>query len=227
MITREMNRADVFDRIKQVGIIPAIRASNATNAVHAAKAICLGGITVIEISMSMPGAKETLEVVVKACGGDMIVGAGTIINGDGVRVANSCRAQFIVTPGFSSDAVDTAAECGLPIFAGALTPTEVQAASASGVDAVKLFPCYAVGGPRYLKSLRTQYPNTELIASGGVGLDNCAEYIRAGACAIGVGGEIADADSLAGGDYRVFTVRAKRFQKAISEAQARWSMSHL
>jgi 2-dehydro-3-deoxyphosphogluconate aldolase/(4S)-4-hydroxy-2-oxoglutarate aldolase len=149
----------------------------------------------------------------------MLVGAGTVVDAEGVRQAALAGARFIVTPGFSREAVDKAKEYGLAIFAGALTPTEVQVASASGADAVKLFPCFATGDARYLKALRGQYPATEFIASGGVGLDNCEEYIRAGACAIGVGGEIVDAESLAAGSFSVFTVRARRLHDAVRSAR--------
>jgi 2-dehydro-3-deoxyphosphogluconate aldolase/(4S)-4-hydroxy-2-oxoglutarate aldolase len=173
--------------------------------------------------MALPGALKVLEAVAKAHENDMLVGAGSVIDGDGVRIAAAAGAQFIVTPGFSSDAVETAAELDVAIFVGALTPTEVQIASASSADAVKLFPCYAMGGPRYLKSLGGQYPHADLIASGGVGLDNCSDYFRAGACAIGVGGEIADAESMITGDHRVFTVRARRLREAVHEARAFWA----
>jgi 2-dehydro-3-deoxyphosphogluconate aldolase/(4S)-4-hydroxy-2-oxoglutarate aldolase len=96
----------------------------------------------------------------------MLVGAGTVIDAEGVRQAALAGARFIVPPGLSSEAVNKAQELGVAIFAGALSPTEVQVASAAGVDAVKLFPCFAAGGPRFLKALRGQYPATELIASG-------------------------------------------------------------
>jgi 2-dehydro-3-deoxyphosphogluconate aldolase/(4S)-4-hydroxy-2-oxoglutarate aldolase len=214
-----MSRKDAFSRVKQVGIIPAIRSSNPAEAVHAAEAIRLGGIPVIEVSMGPPEAMKVLAAVVEAHGKHMLIGAGTVVDGQGVRLAASAGAQFIVTPGFSADAVQTAGELDVAIFVGALTPTEVQVASASGADAVKLFPCYAMGGPRYVKSLKGQYPHTDLIASGGVGIDTCAEYFRAGACAIGVGGEIADAESMAAGGHRVFTVRAKRLRETVRDAQ--------
>lgn len=215
-----MGRKDAFSRVRQAGIIPAIRSSDPDKTVSAAEAIRRGGIPVIEISMAMPEALKVLEAVANAHANDILVGAGTVVDGEGVRLAAAVGAQFIVTPGFSSDAVGKAAELDVAIFVGALTPTEVQVASASGADAVKLFPCYAMGGPRYLKSLRAQYPHVDFIASGGVGLDNCSEYFRAGACAIGVGGEIADAESLATGDHRVFTVRAKRLREAVRETRA-------
>ena len=172
----------------------------------------------IEMSLALPGALQALEAVAKAHGNNILVGAGSVLDGDSVRLAREAGAQFIVTPGFSSEAAEKAAELDLAIFAGALTPSEVQIASASGADAVKLFPCYALGGPRYVKSLRGQYPHVDLIASGGIGMSDCVEYFFAGACAIGVGGEIADAESMAAGNYRVFTVRARRFRKVMSEA---------
>ena len=150
----------------------------------------------------------------------MLIGAGSVVDAEGVRQAALAGARFIVTPGLSPEAIEKAKEFGLAMFAGAMTPTEVQVAIASGADAVKLFPCFAMGGIRYLKALRGQYPKTEFIASGGVGLENCAEYIRAGACAIGVGGEIADFETMGGGgDYRVFTVRTKRLLQAVREAR--------
>ena len=215
-----MGRKDAFDRVKQIGIIPAIRSSHPDQAIHAAEAIRLGGISIIEVSLALPGALKVLEAIANAHGNHMLVGAGSVIDDQALRLARQAGAQFIVTPGFSSSAVSIAAELDVAIFVGALTPTEVQLAATSRADAVKLFPCYAVGGPRYLKALRGQYPHIDFIASGGVGLNDCEEYFRAGACAIGVGGEIADAESMATGHHRVFTVRAKRFREAVRAALA-------
>ncbi len=214
-----MSREQTFDQIKLAGIIPAIRTSDADDAVQAVEAIRLGGIAVAEISLAPPNALQVLSAVSAACSHEVIVGAGSVLNGDDVRSAASVGAQFIVTPGFNLDAVKAARDLGLAIFAGAMTPTEVQDAHAAGADAVKLFPCFSTGGIRYLKALLGQYPATSFIASGGVGLDNCAEYIRAGACAIGVGGEIADFETMAGDNFRVFTVRAKRLYEAVHAAR--------
>jgi 2-dehydro-3-deoxyphosphogluconate aldolase/(4S)-4-hydroxy-2-oxoglutarate aldolase len=213
-----MGRKDAFSRVKQVRIIPAIRSSDPDRAVRSAEAINLGGIPVVEISLALPRALKVLETVASVHGDHMLIGAGSVVDEQALRLAASAGAQFIVTPGFSSSAVNAAAGLDIAIFVGALTPTEVQTASSSGADAVKLFPCYAIGGPRYVRSLRGQYPHVELIASGGVGLNSCDEYLRAGVCAIGVGGEIADAESMAHGDYRVFTVRARRFREVVQAA---------
>jgi len=214
-----MARLDTFKRVKEVGIIPAIRTSNKDDAVKAAEAIRAGGIPVIEISIAPKNALDVLDAVAMAHSQSMLIGAGTVVDAEGVRQAALAGAQFVVTPGFSLETVEKAKEFGIAIFAGALTPTEVQTVSASGADAVKLFPCFASGGTRYLRALIGQYPRTDFIASGGVGLDNCADYIRAGACAIGVGGEIADFESMALGDYRTFTVRARRLREAVQNAR--------
>lgn len=214
-----MGRTETFVRVRHEGIIPAIRTSEPAEAVHAVLAIQLGGIMVVEVSQAPAGSLAVLAAVAKTHGKHMLVGAGSVVNGEGVAMAAHAGAQFIVTPGFSPEAMVKAAELDLAIFVGAITPTEVQMASAGGADAVKLFPCFSMGGPRYLKALRGQYPQTQFIASGGVTLENCADYIRAGACALGIGGDIADAESMAAGDHRVFTVRAKRFREAVATAR--------
>lgn len=213
-----LSRKEAFERVRQAGIIPAVRSSDSNKAVRSAEAIGLGGIPVIEISLALPAALKVLEAVANAHGSNMLVGAGSVVDDEALRRAHDAGAQFIVTPGFSASAVDTAAEIDVAIFVGALTPTEVQTAASSGADAVKLFPCYAVGGARYVKSLRGQYPQVDLIASGGVALHDCDEYFRAGVCALGIGGEIADAESIAAGDCRVMTVRARRFREAVQAA---------
>jgi 2-dehydro-3-deoxyphosphogluconate aldolase/(4S)-4-hydroxy-2-oxoglutarate aldolase len=214
-----MSKLDTFKRVKDAGIIPAIRTSDKTEAVKAAEAIRAGGVSIIEVSLAPQNALNVLDAVATAHSHSILIGAGTVVDAEGVRQAALAGARFIVTPGFNAEVVDKAKEFGLAIFAGAMTPTEVQMASASGVDAVKLFPCFATGGARYLKALRGQYPATEFIASGGIGLDNCEEYIRAGACAIGVGGEIADFESMAAGSFGVLTVRTKRLREAIRSAR--------
>jgi 2-dehydro-3-deoxyphosphogluconate aldolase/(4S)-4-hydroxy-2-oxoglutarate aldolase len=212
-------KSSILPRVIDIGVIPAIRTANGETAVRTAEAILLGGVPIVEISLAPKGALDVLDSVATAHSKTMLIGAGTVVDAEGVRQASLSGARFIVTPGFSPEAVAKAKEFGIAIFAGALTPTEVQAAFASGADAVKLFPCYAAGGVRYLRTLIGQYPNVDFIASGGVGLENCAEYIRAGASAIGVGGEIADADSMSVGDFRVFTVRTKRLREAVSKAR--------
>ncbi len=210
-----MSANETIKRIKDLGIIPAIRTAHQSDAVKSAEAILAGGISVMEISLAPKNALDVLNAVATAHGKSMLIGAGAVVDGEGARQAALAGARFIVTPGFNAEAVAEAKEFGLAILAGALSPTEVQLAQASGADAVKLFPCFAAAGPRYLKALCAQYPAIDFIASGGVTLENCVEYIRAGARAIGVGRALVDSDSLAAGDYCVFTVRAKRLVEAV------------
>jgi 2-dehydro-3-deoxyphosphogluconate aldolase/(4S)-4-hydroxy-2-oxoglutarate aldolase len=214
-----VTRAEIFGGIKSTGVIPALRVSGTETALRAVEAIYLGGINIIEISMSMPHAVEALAAVTKAHGPEILAGAGTVIGTDCVHRAYDAGAQFIVTTGFDPEVVAAAVEYGMAVLAGALTPTEVQMAWASSPDAVKLYPCFASGGPRYVRALRGQYPDIEFVASGGVTLENCAEYIHAGVCAVGVGGEIADYESMVSGNHRLFTERARRFRKAITSAR--------
>jgi 2-dehydro-3-deoxyphosphogluconate aldolase/(4S)-4-hydroxy-2-oxoglutarate aldolase len=145
-----------------------------------------------------------------------------VLNGEAVRRAHEIGCQFVVTTGFDAGAVEAANKLDLPIFPGAMTPSEVQYVLATGCDIVKLFPCYAMKGPAYVRTLHAQYPGIRFIASGGVTLENCSEYLHAGACAVGVGGALADSESISLGQFRIFKERAKRFRKVIAEAQARW-----
>ena len=212
----------VFQRIRKIGLIPAVRTADSNAAIRTAEAICAGGIPVVEISMATPNALDALRGVIRELGSEMLIGAGTVLDAQTVRKAHGIGCQFIVTTGFDAGAVKAAAEAGIPIFPGAITPTEVQYAISAGCKIVKLFPCYVMKGPVYVRTLHGQYPGVQLIASGGVTLENCSEYLQAGACALGVGGAIADSESIGLGEFRVFKERAKRFRKVIAEAQARW-----
>ncbi len=216
------NSTLVFDHIERVGIIPAIRTADCQAAVRTAAAIFEGGIPVVEVSLALPGGLKTLQSVVRELGADMLVGAGTVLNGSMTRQAQEAGSRFIVTNGFDASAIEAAGECNIPIFPGGITPTEVQCGMAAGCKVIKLYPCYAMKGPDYVRMLHGQYPGVDFVASGGVSLENCSQYICAGACAVGVGAAIADSDSISLGEFRIFRERAKRFRKAIAEAQARW-----
>ncbi len=217
-----MERQNAFVLIKEIGVVPAIRPLTPEQALDAAQAICKGGIPIVEISLAVPNALLALQKLHDELGESILLGAGSVNDAEEVAKAHAAGADFIVTSGFSPETVLAAHKLKLSILVGALTPTEVQQAAASHPDAVKLFPCYAVGGPRYIKSLRSQYPHIELVASGGVVLENCAEYLRGGACAVGIGGEIGDSESMASGDHRLFTERAKRFRRAVTDARTLW-----
>jgi 2-dehydro-3-deoxyphosphogluconate aldolase/(4S)-4-hydroxy-2-oxoglutarate aldolase len=202
-----------------------VRTGNAEKGALAARAILTGGIPVIEVSLAVPGALRTLEAIATALGGEMVVGAGSVIRPEMVRAAIDAGAQFIVSPGFSMEIVQRAQQLKVLILAGGLTPTEVQTAFLLGVNQVKLFPCDVDAGPRVVRALRAEYPEVEFVASGGVQLDTCADYIHAGAVAVGVGAAIADTKSTEKGEHKLFTLRASRFREAIKHAKARWELA--
>ena len=170
-----MDRTAVFQRIKEIGIIPALRSSDPDRGVSAAGAILAGGIPIVEVSMAYAAGIKVLDALVHALGDRMVLGAGTVTDPEEARVAREAGAQFVVTPGFSAEVCERCSALGMTVFAGAITPTEVQLASKSGADAVKLFPCYSMGGARYLRSLTGQYPKVEFIASCGISLERCTE----------------------------------------------------
>jgi 2-dehydro-3-deoxyphosphogluconate aldolase/(4S)-4-hydroxy-2-oxoglutarate aldolase len=217
--------SDAWKSIKEAGIIPTIRTDDPEKGVHAAQAILVGGIPIIEVSLAVPGALRTLEAVAKALGKDMIVGAGSVIVPDMVRAAVDHGAVFIVTPGLSVAAIELGRLLNTLVLAGALTPTEVQTAFIAGENKVKLFPVDVDAGPRVVRALRAEYPEVEFIASGGVHLDTCAEYIHSGAVAVGIGAAIADSKSIEKGDHKLFTLRARRFVETVKHAQARWALA--
>src|SRR3984957_18724885 len=184
-----MKKKEGRARIEEIGIIPVIRAPSSQEARFAAEAVWQGGIPIVEITMTVPGALEVISELVKTMP-KLLVGAGTVVNQHMALQCFDVGAQFLVTPGFSQKTVAAAHHLDMLIMAGALTPTEVMAAWDAGVDFVKIFPCSNMGGPSYIKALKGPLPHVPLVPTGGVNLETAADYIRAGAAALGVGGEL-------------------------------------
>ncbi len=220
-----MSQAEVWQGIKKVGIIPTIRSSDPRKGTLAAQAILAGGIPVVEVSLCSPAAIQTLESVAKEVGGQMIVGAGSVIRPEVLRQAVDAGAQFIVTPGLGLEMIDICRQIDVLMLPGGLTPTEVQTAFTHGARIVKLFPCDFIGGPHHVKALRIEYPEMEFVASGGIQFETCSEYFHVGAGAIGVGAAIADPRSIEKGLHKLFTERARRFLEIVKVAQGRWIRS--
>ncbi len=214
-----------WDCIREIGIIPTVRTADPEKGVLAARAILEGGIPIVEVSLAVPGGLKTLEAMSTAMGNDMLVGAGSVIRPELVKAAAERGARFIVSPGMSLQILELGRQLDILVLTGGLTPTEVQTAFVNGVNKVKLFPCDVDAGPRLVRALRAEYPEVEFICSGGVQLDTCADYIHSGAVAIGVGAGIADSKSIAKGEQKLFTLRARRFRETVKHAQARWALS--
>jgi len=215
---------NVLSAIVQSGVVPIIRAESSEAAVRACEAIHRGGLRAVEITMTVPGAVRALEKVADQFGEEIILGAGTVLDPETARICMLAGARFLVTPALNLRTIEMAKRYSTPIMPGALTPTEILTAWEAGADAVKVFPCGAVGGAKYIKAVKAPLPQVEMVPTGGVNLETLPEFLRAGACAVGVGSELVDAASLRSGNFAVFEQRAKQYLEAVAKTRA--SMAH-
>jgi len=218
-----MDHKQVYARLVEIGIIPVIRASSARLARTAADAIRTGGIPVMEITMTVPGAVEAIAELAREAGNDLLVGAGTVLEADSAKRCIDAGAQFLVSPGLNPGMMDAARKAGIVVLPGALTPSEIMAAISAGADFVKIFPCSQVGGAAYIKSLRGPFPNVPFVPTGGVNLSTAADFLRAGATALGVGGELVDKTALETGRSSVIADNARRFREIVDQTRAELS----
>jgi 2-dehydro-3-deoxyphosphogluconate aldolase/(4S)-4-hydroxy-2-oxoglutarate aldolase len=215
-----MKKQTVLSFIQDVGIVPIVRTGSAESAIRAVEAIYAGGIRAAEITMTVPGAVRALEKVAAKFGDQLVLGAGTVLDPETARVCMLAGAEFLVTPSLRLSTIEIARRYSKVICPGALTPTEVLAAWEAGADIVKVFPCGNVGGPKYIKALKGPFPQIEMIPTGGVNLETAGEFLKAGACAVAVGGELVDARTIAEGRYEVFEQRARQYLEVIARARA-------
>jgi len=216
-----MEKQTVRERIVQIGIVPVVRASSSAEARMAAEAVCKGGIPVVEITMTVPGAVEVIRELAKHASSELLVGAGTVLNPEQAQRCIDAGAQFLVSPGFNPQTVALAAAEKKLIMAGALTPTEVIAAWESGADFVKIFPCGTVGGAKYIKALKGPLPEIPMVPTGGVNLQTAAEFLEAGAAALGIGGELVHPGHLKSGNTEAIVEAARKFVAIVKEARAK------
>lgn len=214
-----MTKEQVYRRVAEIGIVPVARAQSPAQAIAAAEAVCAGGIPIVEITMTVPGAVEVIAELVRSMGKDMLVGAGTVIDVEGAKRCLDAGAEFLVSPGLDVEVVKLANRQGTLIMAGALTPTEVIAAWKAGADFVKIFPCGNVGGPKYIRALKGPLPQVPMVPTGGVNLQTAAAFLEAGAAALGIGGELVSASALASGNLDEITQLAKQYVAIVREAR--------
>jgi 2-dehydro-3-deoxyphosphogluconate aldolase/(4S)-4-hydroxy-2-oxoglutarate aldolase len=214
-----MSQKSILSKIIDIGVVPVVRTTSAEAAIRSIEAIHRGGILTAEITMTVPGAIRALEKIADQFGDKIILGAGTVLDPETARACMLAGAQFFVTPSLNLATIEMAKRYSKAIFPGALTPTEVLAAWQAGADAVKVFPCGAVGGAKYIKALRGPFPQIEMIPTGGVNLETAGDFLKAGACAVAVGGELIDPKTIAEGRYEVFEERAKQYLAAIQKAR--------
>jgi 2-dehydro-3-deoxyphosphogluconate aldolase/(4S)-4-hydroxy-2-oxoglutarate aldolase len=215
-----MKKDDVLRRIREIGLLPVLRANSVKQALALAEAIEAGGVTALEVTMTVPGAVEVIRQLVKETDGRMLIGAGTVLDPETARACMLAGAAFIVSPSLNPRTIEICRRYSVPVMPGALTPTEVVTAWEAGADVVKVFPCSALGGASYLKALKAPLPQIELIPTGGVSLATAAEFLAAGAFALGVGGDLVNLQAIADGKPELITQSAREYMKIIRTARA-------
>ncbi len=215
-----MKTKEILALITEVGVVPVVRTSSAESAIQAVEALHRGGIRAAEITMTVPGAVRALEKLADRFGGTILLGAGTVLDAETARVCMLAGAEFFVTPSLRIATIEMVKRYSKVICPGALTPTEVLTAWESGADVVKIFPCGNVGGAKYIKALKGPFPQIEMIPTGGVNLETAGDFLKAGACAVAVGGELVDHKSIAEKKYEVIEERARHYLAAVAKARS-------
>lgn len=213
-----MKREEVRKRIKESGVLAAIRLDSAEDALFAAEAVYHGGISVIEIALTVPGATKVISQLVKRKP-ELIVGAGSVLNGEMAQSCLDAGAQFLTSDGLRLALVELAALKEFVLLPGALTPTEVITAWESGCDFVKVVPCAQIGGETYIRSLHRMFPQIPLIAAGGVNQLTASRYVFAGAVALGIGSDLLPAGAIRHRDANRIGELTRRFLEFVKTAR--------
>jgi 2-dehydro-3-deoxyphosphogluconate aldolase/(4S)-4-hydroxy-2-oxoglutarate aldolase len=212
---------EALAKILEEGVVPVIRVASAEEAMGVAQALKEGGISVIEVTMTVPGAMEVIQEVSQKFKDRVLLGAGTVLDPETARLALLHGARFLVTPSLNLETIRLANRYGAVVIPGALTPTEIVTAWEAGADLVKVFPIGQVGGPAYIRAIKAPLPQIPLVPTGGVNLQNAGEYIRAGAAAIAAGGELVDKKAVAEKKFSIVADNARRFIEEVKKARQR------
>jgi 2-dehydro-3-deoxyphosphogluconate aldolase / (4S)-4-hydroxy-2-oxoglutarate aldolase len=211
-------KEQLLSHIRQTGIVPVLRAPSAQEAIAVAEAIIAGGIDVLEVTMTVPGAVDVIHQLRKEKP-DLLIGAGTVLDAETARHCILEGAHFIVSPALDIPTIETCREHGVPIFPGALTPTEIVTGWKAGGDVIKVFPASGVGGASYLRSIKAPLPQIELIPTGGVSLATALEFLKAGAFALGVGAELCNLSAVRQGTPEKITQIARQYREIVTAAR--------
>jgi 2-dehydro-3-deoxyphosphogluconate aldolase / (4S)-4-hydroxy-2-oxoglutarate aldolase len=212
-----MNKTDVIKWVVGVGVIPVVRASSAEEALSVIEAIAEGGVTCIEVTMTVPNAVDIIARLSKR--EELLIGAGTVLGPETARECIAAGAKFIVSPTTNFDTIEYCNQTEIVVMPGALTPTEVVNAWDAGADFVKVFPADSMGGPKYLRSLKAPLPAIKLIPTGGVSQSTAADFIRAGAEAVGVGADLVDLKAVRDGRSSDITQAARNYLAIVAGAR--------
>ncbi len=215
-----MKHFEMMQRLRALAVIPIVRTSSEAAALGIVGAVIEGGINCVEITMTVPDALDAIEKVADEYGDRVLLGAGTVLDPETARACMLAGAQFFVTPSLNLRTIELARRYSVPVFPGALTPTEIVTAWEAGADGIKVFPCSALGGAKYIKALKAPFPHIDLIPTGGVNLDTIADFLRAGSTAVGIGSELVDTHAIKSGNFEVVTARARQFLEIVAKVRA-------
>jgi 2-dehydro-3-deoxyphosphogluconate aldolase/(4S)-4-hydroxy-2-oxoglutarate aldolase len=205
--------------IEQTGLIAIVRLDSSAELIDAARAIAAGGVSIIEFTLTTPGALQTIEESSRELGGQVLIGAGTVLDAETARAAILAGAEFVVAPTVNPEVIQMCRRYGKVVIPGAYTPTEILHAWELGADFVKVFPA-EVGGPAYIKAVRAPLPQVKMIAVGGISLETAGAFIRAGAVALGVGSNLVNKKTVAERRFDQLTATAKALSQAVREARS-------
>ncbi|WP_353071683.1 bifunctional 4-hydroxy-2-oxoglutarate aldolase/2-dehydro-3-deoxy-phosphogluconate aldolase [Tunturiibacter gelidoferens] len=209
-----MEKTAVLRELREIGLVPVLRADSVDQAMALADAIAAGGVTVLEVTMTVPGAIEVMRRLAEQRP-EILIGAGTVLDAETARMCILEGAQFVVSPALNVATIEMCHRYSVAVLPGALTPTEIVTAWQAGADVVKVFPAGAMGGPKYLTSLKGPLPHIEMIPTGGVMLGTAAEFLEAGAFALGVGSDLVSAKMIADGRPEVITEIARKYLEIV------------
>jgi 2-dehydro-3-deoxyphosphogluconate aldolase / (4S)-4-hydroxy-2-oxoglutarate aldolase len=205
-----MQKSEVLKTLRTLGLVPVLRADSEAQALALADAIAAGGVTTLEVTMTVPGAIRVMRNLAEKRP-DILVGAGTVLDPETARMCILEGAQYVVSPALNLRTIEMCQRYSIPVLPGALTPTEVITAWQAGADVIKIFPASAMGGAKYLKGLKAPLPQVEMIPTGGVSLATAKEFLEAGAFALGVGADLVDPKMIAAGTPEVITENARKY----------------
>ena len=217
-------KEEICGRIKAIGILPAIRVASAEDALFAAGEMFNYGISVVELTMTVPGAIGVISELARTTP-ELIVGAGSVLDLETARGCVDAGAAFVTSPGMNPKIVEFTVRNHVAAIPGALTPTEVMVARDAGADLIKIFPCAQVGGPSYIKALKAPFPNVPFIASGGVDQVTASDFIRAGAVALGIRGKLIPPEAIERRDRNWIKELAGRFLGIVQRARVEYGIA--
>jgi 2-dehydro-3-deoxyphosphogluconate aldolase/(4S)-4-hydroxy-2-oxoglutarate aldolase len=214
-----MTKAAVLASLKEIGLVPVLRAESVDKALALVEAIAAGGVTAMEVTMTVPGAIQVMRKLTEQRP-DLLIGAGTVLDPETARACILEGAKFVVSPALNVKTIEMCHRYSVAALPGALTPTEVINAWEAGADVVKIFPASAMGGAKYLSSLKAPLPQVEMIPTGGVSLETAKSFLDAGAFALGVGADLVNTKAMAEGKPEIVTESARKYMAIVREFQA-------